>query len=134
MGVKKKQREPRGNEHLGRFVICPGSGPNHAHGELVACETLLGPNKFFFNCGECKGRMFFNTWERDYGYTLVEVEAMGCKINGLSPKRRRQLLADLGLQEVRQQVHPSYPILPPLPRPPAQLVPTRPPPRRKKTG
>jgi len=58
----------------------------------VATEVHEGKTGHYFAlCGECMTRIFLNTWEPGWGFTMQQVELQGCRIVGLAPVRRMQL-------------------------------------------
>jgi hypothetical protein len=90
-----RNKEP--SKPQGRFVPCSASFV--AHEGWVFCEVYLSAaGKWFAYCGGCRSRVFLNTWEAGWGFTLQQAEApqaqggWGAKVD-IPPPRRQALEA-----------------------------------------
>lgn len=143
-GKRNDPPEDRSQGWTGKFVECV-AGKHGTHPEMATAYEVKWSvsqkargkprTSYYILCAICKTRTFLNGWRPKYGMTLVEAEAKGFTLLGLSQERKDELLAELGLEQVQPRAANAPPLPPPgypgpFGPPPQQLPPYRP--RRRK--
>lgn len=150
MAKKKSKRpsvpDPNTKGGTGRFVPCPAGRWLHPTAPVVSevrwsISKPKGVEKLsvYVTCGECEPptRTFFSsvTWDLEkHGFTIPEAEREGYRVK-VTPERRAELLAELGLRDAPRPSHLPPPGLPPgwsPPPPPPSHGPYAPLPKKPK--